>query len=126
MRGIAGYFAAVGRVLSGELQPGLPSPQLLAELLDDDRPLAHDPTLDRPAKWAGGLIVDLDKQGISQLAGPGSVGHVGGLANSAAVYDPSRMASAAIYLNGVGASFEDQALPRQQVMDRILDAIPVN
>ncbi|MDE0613030.1 MAG: serine hydrolase [bacterium] len=126
MRGVAGYFAAVGRVLSGELLPGLPSPQLLGELLDDDRPLRHDPTFDRPAKWAGGLIVDLDKQGISQLAGSGSVGHVGGLANSAAVYDPTRKASVAIYLNGVGASFEDQALPRQRVMDRILDAIPVN
>lgn len=124
MRGVAGFFAAVGRVLGGERQPGLPSPRLLKELLDDDRPLTHDPTLERPAKWAGGLIVDLDQQGISQLAGPGSVGHVGGLANSVAVYDPTRLASVAVYLNGVGASFHDQALPRQQVTDRILDAIP--
>ncbi len=124
MRGSAGLMAAVGRVMGGVVQPGLPSPGLLWELLDDDRPLVFDPVLQRPAKWVGGLMTDLDQQHISQVAGPGAVGHAGGLANSVALYDPARDSSVAVYLNGVGAGFYDQALPRQQVVDKILDAIP--
>lgn len=126
MRGVAGFFNAIGRVMGGIAQPGLPSPGLIQELLDDDRPLSLDPTLERPAKWAGGLMVDLHKQGISRFVGTGSVGHTGGLANSVALYDPTRRASVAIYLNGVGASLEDQILPRQYITDQILGAIAPN
>lgn len=124
MRGAAGLMAAVGQVMAGVSQPGLPSPSLLRDLLHDDRPLVFDPVLQRPAKWAGGLMTDLNQQYISQIAGAGAVGHAGGLANSVALYDPARDASVAVYLNGVGSGFYDQALPRQQVVDEILDAAP--
>lgn len=124
MRGAAEFYAAVGQVMTGEPQPGMPSPRLLQDLLDDDRPITHDPVLDRPAKWAGGLMVDVGQQGISQLAGEGSVGHTGAMANGVAFYDPTRSASVAIYLNGVGSSLEDQVLPRQQSIDKIIDTIP--
>ncbi len=30
----------------------------------------------------------------------------------------------AVYLNGVGADFYDLALPRQRLLDTVLDAIP--
>ena len=124
MRGAARFFAAVGRVLAGDHCRGLPSPGLLNRLLADDRPLRYDPVLGREAKWAGGFMVGLAEQGISRLASVSSVGHAGGLANSAALYDPARRASVAVYLNGVGAGFHDLALPRQQVLDAVLDAIP--
>ena len=71
-------------------------------------------------------MVDLSQQGISQLAGEGSIGHTGAMANGVAIYDPTRSASVAIYLNDVGASFEDQMLPRLQAIDKILNAIPCN
>ena len=123
MRGVARFFAAVGEVMAGVPQAGLPSPGFLSELLDDDRPFRYDPVLNREAKWAAGLMVGLRQQGISRLAGLRSVGHAGGLANSVAVYDPLRAASVAVYLNGVGSSFEDMALPRQQVLDAVLEAV---
>lgn len=126
MRGAAGFYAAVGQVMADQLQPGMPSPRFLQKLLDDDRPVSLDPVLDRPAKWAGGLMVELGQQGFSRLAGDGSVGHTGAMANGVAIYDPTRSASVAIYLNGVGASLEDQMLPRLQSIDKILDAIPKN
>lgn len=124
MRGAARLFAAVGRVIAGVHIRGLPSPELLNRLLADDLPLRYDPVLGREAKWTGGFMVGLAEQGISRLAGAGSVGHAGGLANSAAVYDPARRASVAVYFNGVGLSFHDLALPRQQALDAVLDAIP--
>ena len=124
MRGAAGLFAAVGRVMAGDRLSGLPSPGFLNGLLCDDRPFRYDPVLGREAKWAGGFMVGLAEQGISRLAGAGSVGHAGGLANSAALYDPTRRASVAVYLNGVGSGFHDLALPRQQALDAVLDAIP--
>ena len=125
MRGVALLFAAVGRVLSGERVSGLPSPGYLGDLMRDDRPVRDDPTLQREAKWSGGLMVELGRQVVSRRAGEGSVGHVGGLANSAALFDPTRQASVALYLNGVGAEFEDQGFPRQRVLDLVLDAVPV-
>ena len=124
MAAVAALFAAIGEVMSGNSMPGLPSPELLEDLLRDDQPMRDDPVLDRPAKWSGGLMVDLAHQRISRLAGHDAVGHVGGLANSAALYDPARRASVAVYLNGVGAEFDDQAVPRQQIMDRVLGAVP--
>lgn len=125
MRGVAQLFAAVGRVLSGVRVSGLPSPSYLGGLMRDDRPVRDDPVLGREAKWSGGLMVELGRQVVSRFAGQGSVGHVGGLANSAALFDPTRDASVAVYLNGVGAVFEDQGLPRQRALDSVLDAIPV-
>ena len=126
MRGVAELFAAVGRVLSGVQVSGLPSPQYLGDLLSDDRSLRYDPTLQREAKWSGGLMVELGRQRISRVAGDGSVGHAGGLANGAALFDPTRNASVAVYLNGVGVEFDDQAVPRQRVLDSVLDVIPVS
>ncbi|WP_420618881.1 serine hydrolase [Candidatus Poriferisocius sp.] len=126
MRGAAEFYAAVGNVMAGKPQPGMPSPRLLQDLLNDDRPITHDPVLGRPAKWSGGLMVELGQQGISQIAGKGSVGHTGAMANSVAIYDPTKSASVAIYLNGVGSSLEDQVLPRQQALDKILNAIPAS
>ncbi len=55
MRGAAGLFAAVGRVMAGERVRGLPTPGLLNGLLADDRPLRYDSVLRREAKWAGGF-----------------------------------------------------------------------
>ena len=124
MGGVARLFEAVGEVIAGNAQPGLPSPGLLRDLLDDGRPLRHDPVLLRPAKWAAGLMTDVDLQGFSKAVGPGTVGHTAGLANSFAFHDPSRKTSLAVYLNGVGVEDDDHILPRQQLLDRILDAIP--
>lgn len=124
MGGVARLFEAVGEVMAGNAQSGLPSPALLANLLDDDRPLRHDPVLLRPAKWAAGLMTDIDLQGISKAAGPGTVGHTAGLANSFAFHDPSRRASLALYLNGVGADNDDHILPRQRIVDEVLNAVP--
>lgn len=126
MQDIARLYAAVGEVMAGNAQPGLPSPALLTNLLDDDRPLRHDPVLGRPAKWAAGLMTDLNLQGLCTAAGPGSVGHTAGLANSVALHDPSRRTSLALYLNGVGAENDDHVIPRRQIIDTILNAIPAN
>lgn len=125
MGGVARLFEAVGEVMAGTAQPGLPSPSLLANLLNDGRPLRHDPILNRPAKWAAGLMTDVDLQGISKAVGPGTVGHTAGLANSFAFHDPSRKTSLAVYLNGVGIEDDDHILPRQQLLDEILDAIAI-
>lgn len=125
MGGVARLFEAVGEVMAGNSQPGFPSPALLTNLLDDGRPLRHDPVLLRPAKWAAGLMTDVDLQGISKAVGPGTVGHTAGLANSFAFHDPSRKASLAVYLNGVGIDDDDHILPRQKLLDEILNAIPV-
>ena len=124
MRRIAHLFAAVGRVLSGKEVLELPSPEYLGALLSDDRPTRYDATLQREAKWSGGLMVELGRQRISRAAGYGSVGHAGGLANGAALFDPTRSASVSVYLNGVGIDFDDQAVPRQRVLDSLLDVIP--
>ena len=125
MGGVARLFEAVGEVMAGYAQPGLPSPALLRSLLDDGRPLRHDPILLRPTKWAAGLMTDVDLQGISKAVGPGTVGHTAGLANSFAFHDPSRKASLAVYLNGVGVENDDHILPRQQLLDEVLNAIPI-
>ena len=124
MGGVARLYHAVGEAVAGNAQPGLPSPALLADLLDDGRPLRHDPVLLRPAKWAAGLMADFDLQGVTNAAGPGTVGHTAGLANSVAFHDPSRRASLALYLNGVGIEDDDHIVPRQQLLDKVLDAIP--
>lgn len=123
-RGIARLYDAFGKTMAGHPQPGLPSPELLQDLLDDDRPFRHDPILDRPAKWAAGLMTDLAKQGISQAAGRDAVAHTGGMANGAALHDPSRNATIAVCLNGVGNDYHDSALPRRQLLDTVLNAIP--
>ena len=125
MGGVARLFEAVGQVMAGTAQPGFPSPALLRDLLDDGRPLRHDEVLLRPAKWAAGLMTDIDLQGISKAVGPGTVGHTAGLANSFAFHDPSRKTSLAVYLNGVGIEDDDHILPRQQLLGKILDAIPI-
>lgn len=125
MGGVARLFEAVGELMAGNAQPGLPSPSLLTNLLDDGRPLRHDPVLLRPTKWAASLMTDIDLQGISKAVGPGTVGHTAGLANSFAFHDPSRKASLAVYLNGVGIEDDDHILPRQQLIDKVLDAIPI-
>lgn len=124
MRSMTRLYAAVGEVMDGNTQPGLPSPPLLQNLLDDDRPLRHDPILDRPAKWAAGLMTDLNLQGITKNAGPGTVGHTAGLANSVALHDPSRKASIAVYLNGVSVEDDDHIIPRQQLLKEVINAIP--
>ena len=126
MRGMARLYAAVGEVMAGNSQPGLPSPGLLSDLLHDDRPLRHDPILNRPAKWAGGLMTDFNQQGLSKTAGPGTVGHTAAQANSIALHDPSRSASVALYLNGVGVENHDHTIPRQQILDLVFNAIPIN
>ena len=126
MRDIARLYAAVGEVIAGNAQPGLPSPALLNSLLDDNSPLRHDPVLGRPAKWAAGLMTDVNLQGISQAAGPGTVAHTAGLVNSVALHDPSRRTSISLYLNGVGAENDDHIIPRQQLIDTILNAVPAN
>ena len=126
MRGIARLFAAVGEVMAGSARPGLPSPSLLNGLLDDRRPLRRDPVLGRPAKWAAGLMTDVGLQNISNAAGSGSVGHTTGQASSAALHDPTRKTSIALYLNGVGNENEDHVLPRRQLIDRIINAIPAD
>lgn len=125
MGGVARLLEAVGKVMAGSAQPGLPSPALLRNLLDDGRPLRHDPVLNRPTKWAAGLMTDIDLQGISKAVGPGTVGHTAGLANSFALHDPNRRASLAVYLNGVGVEDDDHILPRRKLLDEILNAIPV-
>ncbi|MCY4164041.1 MAG: serine hydrolase [bacterium] len=124
MSAVAKLFAAVGRVMLGKQVSGLPSPQYLDDLLRDERPASEDPVLGREAKWSAGLMVELKRQVVSRFASNNSVGHVGGLANSAALFDPTRNTSVAVFLNGVGADFHDQALPRQRTLDRVLDAIP--
>ena len=125
MGGVARLLEAVGKVMAGSAQPGLPSPALLRNLLDDGRPLRHDPVLNRPTKWAAGLMTDIDLQGISKAVGPGTVGHTAGLANSFALHAPNRRASLAVYLNGVGVEDDDHILPRRKLLDEILNAIPV-
>lgn len=124
MRGMAQVYTAVGQVLSGDPQPGLPSPSWLKSLLGDQRPFRDDPIFQRPARWAAGLMTDIGQQNISRLAGPGSIGHTGGLANTVALYDPSRKASIALYLNGVGTEREDHILPRMQIIDTVINAFP--
>lgn len=124
MQDIARLYAAVGEVIAGNAQPGLPSPALLKNLLNDDRPFRHDPVLRRPAKWAAGLMTDIHLQGFCKSAGPGSVGHTAGLANSVAFHDPTRRTSISLYLNGVGVENDDYTIPRQKLIDAILHAIP--
>ena len=124
MSGIAQIYTAIGRVLDGISQPGLPSPSWLKVLLEEQRPFRDDPIFQRPAKWAAGLMTDIGQQNISRLAGPGSIGHTGGLANTVALYDPSRKAAIALYLNGVGTERYDDILPRMQVVDTVIDAFP--
>lgn len=126
MQDTARLYAAVGEVMAGNTQPGLPSPTLLNNLLGDGRPLRHDPVLGRPAKWAAGLMTDVNLQGICRVAGTGTVAHTAGLANSVALHDPSRQTTIALYLNGVGAENDDHIIPRQQIIDAILNAIPAN
>lgn len=123
MAGMAKLYYAVGKALDGTLQPGLPSPDLLNDLMDDDRHLRHDPVLRRPAKWAAGFMTDVGAQDISQSASPDSFGHTGGLANCAAFYDPGRRTAIALYLNGTGAHRDDFVLPRRQLADIVIDAV---
>ena len=124
MSATARLYAAIGDVAAGHTRPGLPSPALLRNLLDDDRPLRYDPVLERPTKWCAGLMTELGEQGLSHAAGPHSFGHTAGLANSIALHDPSRGASLALYLNGVGVEDDDHIIPRRRIIDTILHAIP--
>ncbi|MYA44177.1 MAG: beta-lactamase family protein [Gemmatimonadetes bacterium] len=123
MTGVAAFYAAVGEVLSGRPISGLPTPELLADLTAPKH-LAYEPTTKRYALWAGGLIHSLPRVNISHIAGPASVGHIGGIASGNAVYDPTRRAAVALFLNGVSTNFDESAQTRLESMDRILGAIP--
>lgn len=123
MRGVAGVYAAVGEVLGGRRIAGLPSPDLMADLTAP-KWLKYEPTSKRYAVWAGGLIHSLPRVNISKDAGEGSVGHMGGIASGTAVFDPTRRAAVALYLNGVNDSFVDMEQSRLAFMDRILRAVP--
>jgi len=124
MGGMARLYEAVGSVLEGFPKPGFPSPAWLKNLMEDDRPFSDDPVFQRPAKWSAGMMTDVGRQNISRTAGPGSFGHTGGLANTVALYDSSRKATIALYLNGVGTEREDHILPRMQIVDTVINAFP--
>ena len=123
MRGVAGFYAAVGRTMEGTPVPGLPSPELMADLTAPEH-RGYPITSKRYAIWAAGLIHDLDKVNISAVAGPGSVGHMGGVAEGTAVYCRDRRAAAAVFFNGANDSFDMADLMRLFPMDTILKAIP--
>lgn len=124
MRGMARLYEAVGNVLEGTPSPGLPSPAWLKDLMEDQRPFRDDPVFQRPARWTAGMMTEIGQQNISRAAGPGSFGHTGGLANTVALYDPSRETAIALYLNGVGNEREDHILPRMQIIDTVINAFP--
>ena len=50
MHGAAVFYAAVGQVLSDKPQPGMPSPRLLQDLLDDDQAAEEPATRPEPAR----------------------------------------------------------------------------
>lgn len=125
MGGVAGVFAAVGEVIQGRPVAGLPSPALMADLIAPEH-LDYERTSRRYARWAGGLIHDLAHVNISQAAGPGSVGHMGGLAEATAVYDPTRRAAVAVFSNGANSSFDNAEMVRLLFVDGILRAIPLS
>lgn len=124
MRGVAGFYAAVGEVMGGNPVDGLPSPGLLADLIAPEH-LGYATTSKRYAAWGGGLIHDLDRVNISKAAGVGSVGHMGGISGGTAVFDPTRRASCAVFVNGASDSFREMEMMRLVPMDHILRAVPV-
>ncbi len=123
MRGVAGAYSAVGDAMCGKPVAGLPSPGMLSDLIAPEH-LEYSPTEKRHAVWAAGLIHDLGQANISNAAGPGSVGHMGGISGGTAVFDPTRQASCAVWVNGASDSFRDMEMMRLVPMDRILSAIP--
>ncbi len=125
MRGVAGVYSAVGEVMGGKPVEGLPSPGMLSDLTAPEH-LEHSPTQKRRSVWAAGLIHDLGQANISNAAGPGSVGHMGGASGGTAVFDPTRRASCAVWVNGANGSFRDMEMARLVPMDRILRAVPTS
>ena len=124
MGGVAGVFAAIGEVMDGKPVPGLPSPELLADLTAPEN-LNRKRTSNLNAWWGGGLIHNLEYVNISKSAGPGSVGHMGGLAEASALYDPTRRAAVAVFANGANTSFDSALMTRLIPMDYILRSIPL-
>ena len=125
MAGVAGFFAAVGEVMGGKPVNGLPSPDLLADLTAPEH-LAYKTTSRRYAQWGAGLIHDLAHVNISKIAGAGSVGHMGGVSGGTAVFDPTRNASVAVFVNGASGSFGEMEMMRVAPVDKVLNAIPTN
>ena len=123
MNGVAGLYAAIGKVMSGTTINGLPSPDMLRDLTAPEY-LEYELTSKRYTIWAGGLMHNLSRVNISQIAGKGSVGHLGGASTEVAVFDPTRRAAVALFLNGANTNFDDMELTRLVSVDRIFRKIP--
>lgn len=120
MSALGRLYAALGRLVRGVAQPGLPTPESFARLLADRRGPVFDPILGCTMDFAGGFMRSLDgSDGISPHLGPEVFGHTAGFVNCMAFHDPAHELSVACFVNGIQLERELIYEPRRAIVDAI-------
>ena len=119
--GLARFYALLGSVASGRVEPGMPSPATLATWLGFRRGVEYDSVLRRDCDFACGLMMDLEQHAFGVSLSPNSFGHSGLMGSPFGFHDPETELSGAIILNGLQPGHWDLDYLRPLLVSRAVE-----
>jgi CubicO group peptidase (beta-lactamase class C family) len=119
-RGLARFYEAIGLVLEGSGQPGLPSRNALEALLAQRSDPRWDPVLKRTCSFAGGFMTNLSAFGFGAGVSPQACGHLGLLGASFGFYEPVSRVAGAVILNGLDGDGPSRDHARSYLVESML------